>query len=70
MVDVERVPRAARLEEVAELPFWTMGEDYELLAAVAPEDATALGLPVVGRVEEGAGVDPDLPAGWDALKPS
>jgi thiamine-monophosphate kinase len=70
VVDVERVPRAARLEEVAELPFWTMGEDYELLAAVAPEDATALGLPVVGRVEEGAGVDPDLPAGWDALKPS
>jgi thiamine-monophosphate kinase len=70
VVDVERLPRAARLEEVAELPFWTMGEDYELLAAVAPEDATALGLPVVGRVEEGAGVDPDLPAGWDALKPS
>jgi thiamine-monophosphate kinase len=70
VVDVERLPRAARLEEVAELPFWTMGEDYELLAAVAPEDAMALGLPVVGRVEEGAGVDPDLPAGWDALKPS
>jgi thiamine-monophosphate kinase len=70
VVDVERLPRAARLEEVAELPFWTMGEDYELLAAVAPEDATALGLPVVGRVVEGAGVDPDLPAGWDALKPS
>jgi thiamine-monophosphate kinase len=67
-IDVQSVPQAARLEEVAELPFWTMGEDYELLAAVAPEDATALGLPVVGRVEEGAGVEPDLPAGWDAFR--
>jgi thiamine-monophosphate kinase len=67
-IDVESVPRAPRLEEVADLPFWTMGEDYELLAAVAPEDATALGLPVVGRVEEGSGVEPDLPAGWDAFQ--
>jgi thiamine-monophosphate kinase len=68
VIDVESVPRAARLEEVAELPFWTMGEDYELLAAVAPEDARTLGLAVVGRVEEGAGVEPDLPAGWDAFR--
>jgi thiamine-monophosphate kinase len=68
VIDVESVPRAARLEEVADLPFWTMGEDYELLAAVAPQDATALGLAVVGRVEEGAGVEPDLPAGWDAFR--
>jgi thiamine-monophosphate kinase len=67
-IEVDRVPRAARLEELAELPFWTMGEDYELLAAVASEDATVLGLPVVGRVEEGAGVEPDLPAGWDAFR--
>ena len=34
---------------------------------VTSEDAAALGLPVVGRVEEGAGVEPDLPVGWDAL---
>jgi thiamine-monophosphate kinase len=68
VIEVESVPRAPRLDEVADLPFWTMGEDYELLAAVAPEDAAALGLPVVGRVEEGAGVEPDLPAGWDAFR--
>jgi thiamine-monophosphate kinase len=68
VIDVESVPRAPRLEEVADLPFWTMGEDYELLAAVPPEDATKLGLPVVGRVEEGAGVEPDSAAGWDAFR--
>jgi thiamine-monophosphate kinase len=66
-IDVESVPRAPRLEEVADLPFWTMGEDYELLGVVTPEDAAALGLTVVGRVEEGSGVEPDLPAGWDAF---
>jgi thiamine-monophosphate kinase len=68
VIDVESVPQAARLEEIAELPFWAMGEDYELLAAVAPEDATALGLPVVGRAEEGAGVEPGLSAGWDTFR--
>jgi thiamine-monophosphate kinase len=68
VIDVESVPRALRLEEVADLPFWTMGEDYELLAAVAPENATALGFPVVGRVEEGSGVEPDLSAGWDGFR--
>jgi thiamine-monophosphate kinase len=67
-IDVESVPQATRLEEVAELPFWTMGEDYELLGVVTSEDAAALGLPVVGRCEEGSGVEPDLPAGWDAFR--
>jgi len=52
---------------VADLPFWTLGEDYELLAALTPEDARASGFPIVGRVESGSGVEPDLPLGWDSL---
>jgi len=67
VLDFEAIPHAPRIEEVADLPFWTLGEDYELLAALAPEDAHATGFTVVGRVEEGSGVEPDLP-GWDSLK--
>jgi thiamine-monophosphate kinase len=67
VIDVEALPRAARLEEVADRPFWTLGEDYELLAALAPEDARASGFPIVGRAEEGSGVEPDLPLGWDSF---
>jgi thiamine-monophosphate kinase len=67
-IDVESLPRAPRLEEVADLPFWTMGEDYELLGVVTSEDAAALGLAVVGRVEEGSGVEPSDVAGWDAFR--
>jgi hypothetical protein len=44
-----------------------MGEDYELLAALSPDDARASGFPVVGHVEEGSGVEPEIPAGWDAF---
>ena len=68
LIDVESVPRAPRLEEVAALPFWTMGEDYELLGVVTSEDVAALGLAVVGRVEEGSGVEPSDVAGWDAFR--
>jgi len=68
VVDVERLPLARGIEAVADLPFWTMGEDYELLAALSVEDARASGFPIVGRVEEGSGVEPDLPAGWDAFR--
>ncbi len=55
-VDVELLPLAPRIAEVGDEPFWTMGEDYELLAAVAAEDAAALGFPVVGRCLPGSGV--------------
>jgi thiamine-monophosphate kinase len=67
VIDVETVPRAPGLDKVAHLPFWTLGEDYELLAALAPDDANASGFPVVGRVEKGSGVEPDLPLGWDSF---
>lgn len=69
VLDPERIPRAPRIEEVADLPFWTLGEDYELLAALAPEDAAASGLAVVGRCEEGSGVEPADLAGWDSFRP-
>jgi thiamine-monophosphate kinase len=68
VLEPERIPRAPGIEAVADLPFWTMGEDYELLAALAQADADALGFPVVGRCEEGAGVEPAGLAGWDALR--
>lgn len=64
--ELERIPRDPRAEGVADLPFWMMGEDYELLAALAPDDAEASGFPVVGQVEEGSGVEPE-PAGWDSF---
>jgi thiamine-monophosphate kinase len=68
VLEPERIPRAARIDEVADLPFWTLGEDYELLAALAPADAEASGFAVVGRCEEGEGVEPDLPS-WDSFRP-
>ena len=69
VLEPERIPRAARIEEVGELPFWTMGEDYELLAAVAPADAEQLGFAVVGYCVEGEGVEPAGLAGWDSFRP-
>ena len=68
VLEPERIPRAPGIDAVADLPFWTMGEDYELLAAVAPADADVLGLPVVGHCEKGSGVEPAGLAGWDALR--
>ena len=68
VLEPDRIPRAARSDEVGDLPFWTLGEDYELLAALTPADAEALGFPVVGRCEEGAGVEPAELAGWDSFK--
>ena len=69
VLEPERIPRAPRIEEVAGLPFWTMGEDYELLAAVAPADAEQLGFTAVGFCAEGEGVEPADLAGWDSFRP-
>ncbi len=55
-VDVDRLPVAPRVAELGSDPFWTMGEDYELLAALAPDDASELAFPAVGRCVEGSGV--------------
>jgi thiamine-monophosphate kinase len=55
-IAVERLPLHARSNELGAEPFWTMGEDYELLAALAPDDAASLGFPVVGCCVPGTGV--------------
>jgi thiamine-monophosphate kinase len=71
VVDVDALPLADGLPD--DQPYWTQGEDYELLAVLAPDDPLARELPVVGRVEEGEGVllqraggVLDL-AGWDSF---
>jgi len=64
VVDVDRLPLADGLPDADE-PFWTQGEDYELLAALAPDDPLALELPIVGRCEPGEGVE--LRRGGDVL---
>ncbi|MGH3031061.1 MAG: thiamine-phosphate kinase, partial [Gaiellaceae bacterium] len=69
VVEVERLPLAPGIADVADLPFWALGEDYELLAALSPADAEASGFTVVGRCEEGSGVEPADPGGWDAFRP-
>jgi thiamine-monophosphate kinase len=55
-IDVERLPLADGIDRVGPEPFWAFGEDYELLVALAPSDAEALGLTVIGRCREGSGV--------------
>jgi thiamine-monophosphate kinase len=68
VIDPEAVPVASRVGEVADRPFWKLGDDYELLAVLAPDDARASGFPIVGRVEEGSGVEPADLFGWDAYR--
>ena len=65
-IELERVP----LAEGAELDDLGFGEDYELLATT-PDP---LGFPVIGRVEEGEGVEltlggePYSLAGWEHFR--
>jgi thiamine-monophosphate kinase len=65
-IELERVP----LAEGAELDDVGFGEDYELLATMADP----LGFPVIGRVEEGEGVEltlrgePYSLAGWEHFR--
>jgi hypothetical protein len=57
VLDLERVP----LADGATVDDLSFGEDYELLAAT-PEP---LGFPVIGRCEEGSGVEPTGLGGWE-----
>lgn len=76
VVEVERLPVAPGLERAGEEPFWTLGEDYELLAALAPDDARASGFPLVGWCEAGSTVELRLGgapldvSGWDSFRGS
>lgn len=65
-IEVERLPLAPGIDAVGDEPFWTMGEDYELLASLSPGDAESSNFPVVGRVVEGDGVR--ITRGGDSLE--
>ena len=55
-LDADRLPLFPRIEELGPDPFWTMGEDYELLAAVSAADARRFDFPIVGECVPGSGV--------------
>lgn len=73
VVEVDALPLAPGLPDTDDA-FWTQGEDYELLAALAADDPLAADLAVVGRCVEGEGVELRHggetleAAGWDALR--
>jgi thiamine-monophosphate kinase len=69
-IAADDLPVAEGIDRVADLPFWTMGEDYELLAALSPEDAAASGFFVVGRCDgpPDSSVSPEDLSGWDSFR--
>ena len=60
VIDLERVP----LFDGATVDDLSFGEDYELLAAT-PDP---LGFTVIGRCEEGSGVEPEGLGGWEHFR--
>jgi thiamine-monophosphate kinase len=72
VIEVEKLPLAPH--DFDDLPLWTLGEDYELLAALGADDAAASGFTVIGRCEEGSGVEllldgkPLALDGWDHFR--
>ena len=74
VIEVERIPVELRAAEIGDEPFWALGEDYELLAALAPGDPALAELTTVGRCEDGEGVvllrggEPLELAGWEHFR--
>jgi thiamine-monophosphate kinase len=70
VIELDRVPLAAGAT-VDDLGF---GEDYELLAALSPDEAEASGHAVIGRCEDGSGVELQLAGelveltGWEHFR--
>ena len=56
-LDAEAIPVPAELKDVGDELFWTMGDDYELLATVPAAAAAELGFAVIGRCTSGTGAE-------------
>lgn len=75
VVNLDELPVVPRIGEVSDASYWLMGEDYELLAALAPSDAEASGFAIIGECREGSGVtflragEPvEIAGGWEHFR--